>query len=100
MDLLHLACSLLQQFTEVTIFHVPRSNNEVANELAQQASSFRLRSNEVNNIYVAEAQLKENKEWRFELKQYLSNLSSKIEYKLNQKVSKYILVDDELFKRS
>ena len=30
----------------------------------------------------------------------LSNLSSKIEYKLNQKVSKYILVDDELFKRS
>ena len=45
----------------------------MANELVQQAFRFWVRSNEVNNIDVAEAQLEENKDWRFELKQYLSN---------------------------
>ena len=30
----------------------------------------------------------------------MSNPSSKTEYKLKQKVLKYVLVDDELFKRS
>ena len=67
MDLLDLGRSLLQQFIEITIFHVPWSNNEVANELAQQASGFRPGSNEVNNVDVVEAQLKENKDWRLEI---------------------------------
>ena len=40
MEMLDRARSLLQQFAEVTIFHVLRSDNEVANELAQQASRF------------------------------------------------------------
>ena len=50
MNLLNLARTLLQQFAEVTITHVPWNNNEVANELAQQASGFWLESNEVNAI--------------------------------------------------
>ena len=33
MEFLDLAHSLLQQFAEVTISHVPKSDNEVANEL-------------------------------------------------------------------
>ena len=72
----------------------------MANELAQQASRFRLRLNEINNIEITKAQLGENKDWRLELKQYLSNSSSKTEYKLKHKALKYVLVDDELFKRS
>ena len=35
MESLELACILLQQFTEVIISHIPRSDNEIANELAQ-----------------------------------------------------------------
>ena len=34
MEFLDIAYSLLQQFVVVTICHVPRSSNEVANELA------------------------------------------------------------------
>ena len=55
--------------------------------------------NEINNIEIIEAQPKGNKDWRVELKQCLSNPSSKTEYKLKQKALKYILVDDELFKK-
>ena len=55
MKFLEVAHSLLQQFAEVTISHVPRSDNEVANELAQQASRFQLGMNEVNNKKIAEA---------------------------------------------
>ena len=100
MEFLDLARSLLQQFVEVTISCVPRNNNEVANELAQQASSFWLGLNEINNIDIAKAYPEENKNWRQELKQYLSNPFSKAKYKLKQKALKYVLVDDELFKRS
>ena len=72
----------------------------MANELAQQASRFRLGLNEINNIEITKAQLGENKDWRLELKKYLSSSSSKTEYKLKHKALKYVLVDDELFKRS
>ena len=54
----------------------------MANELAQQASRFQLGLNEINNIEIVEAQPGENKDWRLELKQYLSNPLSKIKYKL------------------
>ena len=72
----------------------------MANELAKQASRFRLGLNETNNIEIPETQPVENKDWRLKLKQYLSNPSSKIEYKMKQKALRYVLVDDELFKRS
>ena len=86
MELLDLAHSLLQSFVEVTISHVPQSDNEVANELAQQAFSFRLGLNKINNIDIAKAQPRENKDWRLELKQYLSNPLSKAEHKLKLKL--------------
>ena len=54
----------------------------------------------MNTINVAGAQPEENKDWRFELKQYLSNSSSKTKYKLKQKALKHVLVSDELLKRS
>ena len=56
--------------------------------------------NEINNLEIAETQPDGNKDWRLGLKQYLSNPSSKTKYKLKQKALKYVLVDDELFKRS
>ena len=65
MELLSQAHSLLQQFAKVTISHVLW-----ANELAKQASGFRLELNEINNVDVAEVQPKENRDWRVELKQY------------------------------
>ena len=99
MEFLDLARSLLQQCAEITISHVPRSDNEVANELALQASSFRLGLNEINSKDIAKEQLEKNKDWRQKLKQYLSNPSFKAEYKLKQKALKYVLLDDELFKR-
>ena len=56
--------------------------------------------NKINNIEIAKAQQEGDKDWRQELKQYLSNLSSKAEYKLKQKALKYVLIHDELFKKS
>ena len=61
MEFLELACFLLQQFANVTISHVLRSDNEVSNELAQQTSGFWLGVNEINNIEIVEAELKESK---------------------------------------
>ena len=60
-ELLDLARTLQQQFVEVTISHIPRSDNEVVNELAQQASRFWLGLNEVNNLDIVETQPRENK---------------------------------------
>ena len=68
MEFLELAHYLLQQFAKLTISHVPRNDNEAANNLAQQASGFWLRMNEINNIKIAEAQPEENKDWRQEHK--------------------------------
>ena len=34
MEFLESACTLLQQFAKVAIFHIPWSDNEYANELA------------------------------------------------------------------
>ena len=59
----------------MTISHVPPNNNEVANELLEQASRFCLGSTEVNTRDIAKAQPEETKDWRFELKQYLSDPS-------------------------
>ena len=61
-ELLDLARTLQQQFVEVTISHIPRSDNEVVNELAQQASRFWLGLNEVNNLDIVETQPRENKD--------------------------------------
>ena len=60
MDLLDLARSLLQQFIEVTISQVPQNDNEVANDLAQLASKFRLGSNKINTIDMTETQSEES----------------------------------------
>ena len=67
MEFLELARSLLQQFAEVTILYVPQNDNEVANELAQQAFGFRLGLNKINNVDVAKAQPDKSKDWRQEL---------------------------------
>ena len=53
MEFLELAHSLLQQFTKIKFSHVPLSDNEVANKLAQQALRFRLEVNDINNIEFA-----------------------------------------------
>ena len=55
MEFLELDRSILQQFAEVTISHIPRSDNEVANKLAPQVSRFWLGLNEINNIEVIKA---------------------------------------------
>ena len=60
--LLDLARSLLQQFAKVAISHVPQSDNEVANKLAQQASTFWLGLSEINNIEITKTQQGENKD--------------------------------------
>ena len=68
MKFLDLAYSLLQQFAEVTTSHVPQNDNEVANELSQQASGCWLGINEINNLETIETQVDGNKDWRLELK--------------------------------
>ena len=99
------AKTLLEHFADVSISHIPRASNEVANGLAQQASGYRLMLPEVNTIEEettahTDFESKKPADWRQELIQYLANPSAQVDYKLKQRALKYVLVDGELFRRS
>ena len=71
----------------VTIRHIPRAQNQEANQLAQSASSYRQIQEILNNEVVAN-------DWREEIMNYLRNPSQKVSRKLGYKLIKYILLDE------
>ena len=99
------AQALLEYFTNVIISHIPRTSKEIANDLAQHVSGYKFMIPNVNtikdgNALVINHQFRVSANLRQELIQYLANPSTKMDYKLKQKVLKYVLIVGELFRRS
>ena len=59
---------LLDEFTFVTLKHIPRAQNQEANRLAQSASGYRLIQEVLSNEVITD-------DWRVEIADYLRNLS-------------------------
>ena len=79
--------SLIDEFPMVTIRHIPRAQNQEANQLAQSASSYRQIQEILSNEAVAN-------DWRKEIMNYLRNPSQKVSRKLRYKSIKYVLLDE------
>lgn len=85
--------------------HIPRKESEEPNELAQHASGYK----EIEVILkMEEYPLKEClaigaasvDAWKENLEKYLKNPSADIDFKVRQRALNFVLVDEELYKRS
>ena len=79
-------------FSIVYIKHVPKAQNEEANRLAQNASSYRQIVDIFNNEIIAD-------DWRKEIIDYLTYPSQRVSRKLRYKSIKYVLLDGDLYYR-
>ena len=100
---------LLRQFRSATLQHIPRGQNEEANQLAQAASGYR----ENQNIFALEggqtapegdqAVPSDNRaieDWRDNIAVYLRDPSKKVSRKLRYKALKFTLLDNQLYYKS
>ena len=62
LDYLKSANTLLEQFADIVIMQVPQNSNEIANDLGQRASSFKLSIFEINQVETREHQLIKEKD--------------------------------------
>ena len=53
-NFLESANALLKQFANVIIMHAPQGSDEIANDLAQQASNFKQDIFEINQVEIGE----------------------------------------------
>jgi hypothetical protein len=71
------------------IEHIPKAYNEEANKLAPGASGYR-------QIYGAIVVELAADEWKKEIADYLRDPSKKVDGRLRYRVTKYVLLEDEL----
>jgi hypothetical protein len=81
---------LLDEFSLVSLWHIPRAKNQEANQLAQDASGYRVFQEVLNNEISTD-------DWRIEIIDYLRNPSQKMGRKLRYKSMKYVLLDNQLY---
>ena len=106
------AVELLREFDEFVIEHIPRCQNYEANELAQLASGYKI-SKEVLNMLIGIRNKYASKEfeilnitsffdddWRKPIAEYLENPNSNASRKLRYKALHYVILGDELYKKS
>jgi hypothetical protein len=74
----------------VTIRHIPRAQNQEANRLAQNASSYRQIQEAFNGEVITD-------DWRSKIIDYLRNPSQKLSRKLRYKLIKYVMLDNQLY---
>jgi hypothetical protein len=91
---------ILKSFPLVTLQHIPREHNEVANRLAQSASGYKENQEAfATDICVLGMDLAED-DWRKEIVDYSKDPSRKVSRKLRYKAIKFVLLDDNLFYKS
>jgi hypothetical protein len=81
---------LLEDFPLTSLQHIPRSQNEEVNCLAQIALGYRLFQEILSSEALAD-------DWRVEIAEYLRNPSQKVTRRLRYKLTKYVLLDDHLY---
>lgn len=104
--------TLLKQFKECRIRHVPREENTLADELAQLSSRIQM-DNDIQRVIVIQKQFRscldaelmevcivDVKDWRYELIQYLQDPNRKTSRKIRRQAGAYILFDDVLYRKT
>ena len=81
---------MLKEFPHVSLQHILRAQNQEANRLAQSASGYRVFQEVLSSETL-------NNDWRVEMADYLRNPSQKVTRKLRYKLTKYVLLDDQLY---
>ena len=81
---------LLKEFPHVSFQHIPRAQNQEANHLAQSALGYQV----FQEVLSSEAS---SDDWRIEIADYLRNPTRKVTRKLRYKLTKYVLLDDQLY---
>ena len=81
---------LLEGFPLTSLQHILRAQNQEANWLAQNALGYRVFPEILSSETLAN-------DWRIEIADYLKNPSQKVTRKLRYKLTKYVLLDDQLY---
>ncbi|KAJ8538461.1 hypothetical protein K7X08_027682 [Anisodus acutangulus] len=97
-----MASRLLSRFASSTLSHVPRGINVEANDLAQEASGFRksLLTLEYDELPAEVLAVDQIDSWRQLLIDYQKDPSSCKDLKVKRRALNYVLIDDDLYKRS
>jgi len=74
--------------------HIPRSQNQEANRLAESASGYR----QIVEILADEVVV--DGDWRKDIVEYLKNSSQPVSRKLRYKALKFVVLDDQLYHRT
>ncbi|XP_016199986.1 uncharacterized protein LOC107640993 [Arachis ipaensis] len=106
------AWKLLTYFRKVSLVHIPRIHNEVANELAQIASRYRIgpetlrKLDSIHKILVPADKREalcigewEDNDWRKLIAEYLKNPSIPVDKKVKLQAINFVLMADELYKK-
>jgi len=81
---------LLEEFPLTSLQHIPRIQNQEVNQLAQNASGYRVFHEILSSETLAN-------DWRVEIADYLKNPSQKVTRKLRYKSTEYVLLDNQLY---
>ncbi|XP_051150162.1 uncharacterized protein LOC127264704 [Andrographis paniculata] len=94
------AVRMLRMFDDEVMEFIPRAENRIANDLAQEASWYK--SSAAGNFKSARVCLcpVEAEDWRMELRKYLEQPTDKTPEKLWKAALKYTLIDGDIFRRT
>ncbi|KAL1294443.1 hypothetical protein AAHE18_19G142600 [Arachis hypogaea] len=106
------AWELLTSFRKIFLVHIPRIHNEIANELAQIASRYRVgpetlrKLSGIHQILVPANEREvlcmdewEDSDWRKPIALYLKDSNVAIDRKIKLRVMNFVLLADELYKK-
>ncbi|XP_016195951.1 uncharacterized protein LOC107637006 [Arachis ipaensis] len=107
-----IAWELLTSFRKISLVHIPRIYNEIANELAQIASKYRIgpetikKLSSIHQILVPANEREvlcmsewDDSNWRKPIARYLKDPNITIDRKLKLKAINFVLLADELYKK-
>jgi len=83
----------LKEFKDFRLEHIPRLHNEETNRLAQHASGYQ----PILGVFLSAISADD---WRKEIVDYLRDLSKKVKRCVRFQVTKYVLLDNELYYRT
>ncbi|XP_057747703.1 uncharacterized protein LOC130966900 [Arachis stenosperma] len=106
------AWELLKSFRKVSLVHIPRIHNEIANELAQIASRYRVCSETlkklsgIHQILVLANEREvlcmdewEDSDWRKPIALYLKDSNIVVDRKIKLRAMIFVLLDNDLYKK-
>ncbi|XP_072080195.1 uncharacterized protein [Arachis hypogaea] len=106
------AWELLTSFQKVSLVHIPRIHNKIANELAQIASKYRIgpetlkKLASIHQILVPASEREvlcldewEDSHWRKLIAQYLKDPNILVDRKIKLQAINFVLMADELYKK-